>query len=99
MTAPAGAAVGIHVDLIATVAIGDMIETQTGRRYLVVAARVQQRGKHAGRQHLRCVVMSPGDTITCRRPVAVRPRNITCRMCNLTGQTCGRRFHVIRWYK
>jgi hypothetical protein len=59
--APAGAEVGIFVDLVARVAIGDVIETQTGRRYGVVAVRVQQRGGHVGRQHLRCVVLAVGD--------------------------------------
>lgn len=61
MTAPAGAEVGLYVDLVAEIALGDVIETQTGRRYGVVGVRVQQRGKHMGRQHLRCVVLSPAD--------------------------------------
>ena len=59
MTAPLGAEVGLYVDLVAIVAIGDIIETQTGRRYGVISVRVQQRGKLAGRQHLRCVVVDP----------------------------------------
>jgi hypothetical protein len=58
--APSGAEVGIFVDVIAPVAIGDVIETQTGRRYGVVAVRVQQRREHVGRQHLRCVVLGAG---------------------------------------
>jgi hypothetical protein len=41
--APVGAEVRIFVDLVARVAIGDAIETQTGRRYGVVAVRVQLR--------------------------------------------------------
>jgi hypothetical protein len=63
MSAPAGAEVGIYVDLAAAVAIGDVIETQSGRRYGVVAVRVQARGRHEGRQHLRVVVMAPGDPL------------------------------------
>lgn len=39
---------------------GDYVRTRTGRTYLVTAARVQERGKHAGRQHLQTVVMEPG---------------------------------------
>ena len=61
VTAPAGAEVGLYVDLTSPVALGDVIETQTGRRYLVVGVRVQQRGKYAGRQHLRCLVLNPLD--------------------------------------
>ena len=61
MSAPAGAAVGIYVDLVDEVAVGDVIQTQTGRRYLVLGRRVQLRGKHVGRQHLRCVVVERGD--------------------------------------
>ncbi len=59
MTAPAGTEVGLYVDLVAPVEIGDIIETRSGRRYGVVSVRVQERGKHAGRQHLRAVVLSP----------------------------------------
>jgi len=58
MTAPAGAVVRIFVDLAARVAVDDVIQTQSGRRYLVCSVREQQRGKHAGRQHLGCVVMA-----------------------------------------
>lgn len=58
MTAPVGATVRIYVDLVARVAVGDVIETTSGRRYEVLGARVQERGEHAGRQHLQCLVMS-----------------------------------------
>lgn len=60
MTAPAGAVVGLYVDLHEVVQLGDVIETQTGRRYLVASTRVQRSGMHAGRQHLRAVVLAPG---------------------------------------
>jgi hypothetical protein len=60
MTAPAGAIVALHVDLEARVATGDVIATQTGRRYRVLDVRVQGRGWHVGRQHLRVVVLAPG---------------------------------------
>jgi len=63
MTAPAGAIVGIYVDLKACVDVGDVIETTSGRRYSVVAKRVQARGKHVGRQHLRVSVMAPDDPL------------------------------------
>lgn len=54
---PVGAVVSIHVDSIAPVAQGDAIRTPTGRTYLVLGGRVQQRGKHRGRQHLRLLVV------------------------------------------
>lgn len=57
MTAPAGAIVALYVDLVSPVAVDDVIETESGRRYSVIAVRVQARGKHEGRQHLRCIVM------------------------------------------
>lgn len=57
MTAPVGAIVGLYVDLDAQVEVGDVIETTTGRRYGVLDVRVQLRGRHAGRQHLRCAVI------------------------------------------
>lgn len=63
MTAPAGAIVALHVDLEARVATGDVIATQTGRRYRVLDVRVQGRGWHVGRQHLRVVVLAPGDPL------------------------------------
>lgn len=62
-TAPDGAIVSLYVDLVSRVADGDIIQTGTGRRYHVLEVRVQQRGKHAGRQHLRCLVMSRGDKL------------------------------------
>lgn len=57
MRAPAGAIVALYVDLVSPVAIGDIIATRSGRRYGVMAVRVQERGKHAGRQHLRATVL------------------------------------------
>lgn len=57
MKAPAGAVVKIYVDLRAHVAPDDVIETESGRKYLVLTVRRQARGKHRGRQHLSCVVL------------------------------------------
>jgi hypothetical protein len=57
--APPGAIVGLYVDLVARVNVDDVIETRSGRRYAVLAVRVQARGKRAGRQHLRCIVIDP----------------------------------------
>lgn len=57
MIAPIGATVKLYVDLVAEVIPGDIIETGTGRRYGVLTVRLQERGKHRGRQHLGCVVV------------------------------------------
>jgi hypothetical protein len=59
MTAPYGAIVKLYVDLAAQVVPTDVIETQSGRRYWVLEVRVQQKGKHKGRQHLACLVLDP----------------------------------------
>ena len=59
MTAPPGAVVGLYVDTPKVLDLGDVIATETGRRYRVVGVRVQQRGAHTGRQHLRCEVLAP----------------------------------------
>ena len=65
MIAPPGAIVSLYLDSIARVELDDIIRTQTGRRYLVVAIRIQQRGKHRGRQHLRAVVLAADDSVVC----------------------------------
>lgn len=57
VTAPVGANVGLYVDLVREVMPLDVIQTQTGRLYLVLEVRRQTRGKHAGRQHLRAMVI------------------------------------------
>lgn len=82
--APPGAEVGLYVDLRALVDTGDIIETRSGRRYRVVSVRVQARGKNAGRQHLRAVVMEEGE----RDPFeGLTPDHPTIP-----------RVHRIRWY-
>ncbi len=57
MKAPAGALVGIYYDG-RDLHRGDWLRTPTGRCYEVVSVRVQARGKHVGRQHLRCLVVN-----------------------------------------
>lgn len=95
MTAPVGAEVGIHVDLVARVEVGDVIETDTGRRYGVVAVRVQAKGKHRGRQHLRVVVLHKPTLEEMGRDLALRATY------NGTGPRPPPepRVHTIRWYK
>lgn len=87
VTAPIGAVVSLYVDLVESVWIGDIIETQTGRRYSVLAVRVQMRGKAAGRQHLRCLVVDR-DTEPSARLTA---GDVS------TGESG--EVHTIRWYK
>lgn len=59
--APIGAEVGLYLDLQERVALGDIIETRSGRRYAVLAVRVQERGKNRGRQHLRVIVLASNE--------------------------------------
>lgn len=54
--APTGAVVGIYYDGLVQVEVGEALRTPTGRTYIIVAARRQERGRHTGRQHLRCAV-------------------------------------------
>jgi hypothetical protein len=85
VTAPAGAVVGIYVDLVERVGSGDVIETQSGRRYRVLVVREQTRGRHVGRQHLRCLVdpeATPDDLVYAGRDGDTRPGVV----------------HTIRWY-
>lgn len=35
----------------------EVLQTSTGRTYLIVSKRVQRRGAHVGRQHLRCLIV------------------------------------------
>lgn len=42
-----------------TLAPGDYLQTRSGRRYLVLAVRVQRKGKHVGRQHVTALVVAP----------------------------------------
>ncbi|QDP45538.1 hypothetical protein SEA_FUZZBUSTER_54 [Microbacterium phage FuzzBuster] len=61
MAAPAGAVVKLYVDTRWSIERGDVIKTQSGRRYLVESVRIQERGKHAGRKHLVVIVMAQDD--------------------------------------
>lgn len=56
MRAPLGALVSIYYDSPRRVAPGDALVTPGGRTYLIAEVRIQARGKHVGRQHLKCIV-------------------------------------------
>lgn len=59
---PAGSNVGLYVDSAQELEEGDIIATQSGRCYRVFSNRIQERGKHVGRQHLRAIVL-PDDFV------------------------------------
>lgn len=61
MAAPVGTNVGLYYDGLAEVEVGEYIRTKTGRSYLIDSVRIQQRGTHVGRQHLRCIVVAAED--------------------------------------
>lgn len=59
MKAAAGTTVSLYWDSREMAEVGDYIRTvTTGRTYEVIGTRVQIRGRHVGRQHLRCIVMA-----------------------------------------
>lgn len=87
MAAPVGSIVSLYVDLRAAVGAGDIIETRSGRRYRVLSVRVQQRGRHAGRQHLQVVV---GDE---QMPPAAAV------YAGPDGELRAGMIHRIRWYR
>jgi len=64
--APAGAIVKLYIDSDELVRVGHVIETRSGRRYLVLTVRLQQRGKHIGRHHLSALVV--GEDELCPTP-------------------------------
>jgi hypothetical protein len=59
--APAGAIVSIFYDPDpgADPDVGDALRSRTGRTYIIVSARRQERGAHVGRLHLHCAVAEP----------------------------------------
>lgn len=57
MPAPIGRDVGLYYDSPRAVAAGDYLQTPTGRTYLVRAVRVQAKGIHVGRKHIRAIVV------------------------------------------
>lgn len=66
--APVGAVVQIHYDANEGDVLkeGDVLQTGSGRVYVIVALRQQTRGLHIGRYHLACLVVDetpPGATV------------------------------------
>lgn len=56
---PPGSEVGLYYDSpIHQLDAGDYLRTPSGRMYEVLDVRVQERGAHVGRQHLRCLVIT-----------------------------------------
>ncbi len=62
MKAP-GEAASLYWDGWHLASEGDYIRTKTGRTYLITHVRVQEKGKHAGRQHLKTIVMAPDHVV------------------------------------
>jgi len=53
---PPGSLVSLYFDG-RSLDVGDVLFTQTGRCYRIESVRVQERGKHVGRQHLAATVL------------------------------------------
>lgn len=84
--APIGALVSIYYDGAQLVQPGDALESfnwkrePTGRVYLVREVRVQQRGAHVGRQHLKCIVGTcESEVAGTMHPIYWYPRGRTAR--------------------
>lgn len=58
---PVGSLVSLYYDSDRLVEEADVIRTPTGRSYRVVSVRVQERGKNAGRQIIKALVIDPAD--------------------------------------
>lgn len=58
---PVGSLVSLYYDSDRLVEEADVIRTPTGRSYRVVSVRVQERGKNAGRQHIKALVIEPSE--------------------------------------
>lgn len=62
MRTPVGGACGLYVDIPEPIDTGDaIVVAKSLRSYVVTAVRVQERGRHRGRQHLRVVVVEHDD--------------------------------------
>jgi hypothetical protein len=70
--APAGSIVKLYVDSDQLIREGHVVETRSGRRYLVLTVRLQTRGKYIGRHHLSALVV--GEDELCPAPVTHRIR-------------------------
>ncbi len=71
--APVGAVVGLFYDG-RRVVVGEYLRTRTGRTYQAVTVRVQQKGAHPGRQHLRCLVVEEAQRGVRVHPLCWYPR-------------------------
>lgn len=71
-TAPDGAVVKIFVDSDELIREGHVVETRSGRRYLVLSVRLQLRGKHIGRHHLSALVVPKDDACPTQKTHRIR---------------------------
>lgn len=58
---PIGSIVSLYYDGWAVAEEGDVIQTTTGRSYRVISNRVQEKGRHRGRQHIKALVIDKCD--------------------------------------
>jgi hypothetical protein len=58
MKAPVGSLVKLYYDAPdIVVRVGDVLQTRTGRCYMLISVRQQQKGAHVGRWNLKTVVI------------------------------------------
>jgi hypothetical protein len=75
MKAPIGAMVSIYYDSPREIELGDVLRTPSGRCYLIMALRVQTRGLHRGRKHIRAIVIEEAPIGSIVHPLFWYPRN------------------------
>lgn len=74
--APVGALVSIYYDGWQECKPGDALKTPAGRVYIVAEVRKQARGKHIGRQHMKCIVAGSTEGVSGKiYPLHWYPRN------------------------
>jgi hypothetical protein len=59
--APVGALVGLYYDSPRLIEVGDYLRTPKRRCYLIDSLRRQLKGKHAGRWHIKAIVVAEAD--------------------------------------
>ena len=60
-TKPLGTTCTLYHDSPRDVEAFDVIRTGAGTCYRVLEVRIQERGKHVGRKHLKCLRIAPED--------------------------------------
>lgn len=75
MKAAAGSVVQIYVDSMRNIQVGECLVTDTGRSYQIIEMRVQAKGVHVGRKHIRAIVFDQAPRGVITHPLRWYRRN------------------------